>query len=540
MSPKQLLPLFCLLFLPNLSQAAWWETSVYRALFALQPFKTEQSRNYENASPNQVTLLNLNTNTNRWYLLRLADGRGKDSFFNLQPMRNGLQLNLDEAAPRLLISQDGEEVHKCDIAQEIILAYAQRKQTRLAYLPVCQDLLYITIKQNGETTRVEREEGWLQRFASKIQAPTASEEAEGEEHTPPRARIASQYLNTGMTGNKLGLKLRHPGQKLLAGDWYPLAAGQGVFASLINPGMVSPEILGSWRDRANSLDGSENSATAFLLAMDLDLYSLEWGHGTNLPEVGWSKRATLVKRDNPYGPDGINSLAPLIPLGHIPPGQWHRLLGSISGGFQLRHSAFKAGELAKTNKGHHYGFMENGVLMMSPSPNLITLISYQDGRTDLRVWREEDNAELDQIKHLRQNGVPFIEPGEDGRGIPGKLVKFWVPGNWSGSADVKLRTPRGAACLIEDNDKRFMVYGYFSSATPSGIARTFQAYGCKTAIQLDMNSPGQAYASLSRPLDSGKFQIEHLMTDMFTGDTQGAPRYVIKPDYKDFFYILRR
>lgn len=534
-------PLLCLFLMPGSGQAGWWETSAYRAVFALQPFKEEQSQGYSNSQITQATLINLNTRINLWYLLRLADARNKDSFFNLLPMRDGLQLRLDTASPGLLISKDARLLHRCDIQQEIVLALVQRKDPRLAYVPVCRELLYITLKQNGEMTKAAREPEMLRRFNS----PPTTEGAQDRhprisETAPPAARIAGQYQNSTMVSKKLGLKLREPGQQLLAGQWYPLAAGPGLYASLVNPGMVAPEILNSWRDRANGLDGEENHAPAFLLAMDLDHYRLGWGHGTSYPELGWSERATLIKRDNPYGPDGFNSLMPMVPLGHVPPSLWHRVMGSFSGGFQRRHSAFKSGELGKTHKGHHYGFMENGLLMLSPSPELITMIAYQDGTVDLKVWSEADNARLGQIMHLRQNGVPLIEPDAKGQGIPGRLVKFWTPGNWSGSADIKLRTPRGAACLIEAGKKRFWVYAYFSSATPSGMARVFQAYGCKSAIQLDMNSPGQAYASLSRPRANGSFEIEHLMTDMFTGDTQGVPRYIIKPDYKDFFYILRR
>lgn len=533
-------PLLCLFLMPASGWAGWWETSAYRAVFALQAFKHEQHQSYPNSQVSQATLINLNTNINHWYLLRLADTKNKDSFFNLLPMREGLELRLDETNPKLIINQDGQTIHTCDLQQDVVLGFAQRKEPRLAYVPICHDLLYITVKQNGDAAKVTREAEMLRRFDGPSQPKDLKVTGHISETTPPAARIADQHHNSTMVSKKLGLKLQEPGQRLLAGQWYPLAAGPGLYTSLINPGMVAPDILSSWRDRANGLDGEENHSPAFLLAIDLDRYGLGWGHGTSYPELGWSERATLIKKDNPYGPDGFNSLIPMVPLGHVPPALWHRVMGSFSGGFQRRHSAFKSGELGKTHKGHHYGFMENGLLMLSPSPELITMIAYKDGRVDLKVWSEADNARLGQIMHLRQNGVPLIEPDAKGQGIPGKLVKFWTPGNWSGSADIKLRTPRGAACLIETEKKRFWVYAYFSSATPSGMARVFQAYGCKSAIQLDMNSPGQAYASLSRPRANGSFEIEHLMTDMFTGDTQGTPRYIIKPDYKDFFYILKR
>lgn len=566
-----LLPLLSLLLAPTAGQADWWESSAYEPLFKLQANLDEQNRNYDGKAFPRVTLLNLNSRTNLWYLLRLVDAKGKESIFNLQPMREGLQLSLDEKSPALLVSEGGLPLDKCDLDKDIAQAFAKRKQKRLAYFPICKDLLYITVKQNGEQTTVEKGAEMLRLFGGEhaetlinsvkesffkdkyleetetqdLESGNASTQGEPDvfavqPDAPPRAKVGNNYKNTAIPVGKLGLQLKGNEDRLLAGQWYPIASEPGFYASLMEPGMVDPEILKSYKDRANPLDGTENQALVFLMAFDLDQYSLEWGHGTDHPNVGWSERAVLINKDNPFGPDGFKGIKPLTPLGHVPPSQWHRLVGTFSAGFQLKHSAFKTGELGKTHKAHHYGFMEKGVLIASPSPDLITMINYQDGRTDLKVWKEEDNATLDQIRDLRQNGVPLIEPDAKGKGIPGAMVKFWGPGNWSGSAEKVLRTPRGASCLIENSGKRYWVYAYFSAATPSGMAKTFQAYGCKSAIQLDMNSPGQAYGSLSRSLGDGKFQIEHLMTDMVSGDTQGTPRYVIKPDYKDFFYILRR
>jgi hypothetical protein len=223
---------------------------------------------------------------------------------------------------------------------------------------------------------------------------------------------------------------------------------------------------------------------------------------------------------------------------------WSNTIGTFSGGFQKRHGAFRAGELAKTNKGHHYGFMENGVMLVSPSENLATVIIYWDGSVELKRWTAEDSKKLYLMKHIRQNGVPLIHRDENGKGIPGKLVKQWGAGNWSGTAEAQLRAPRGGACIIETPKENYLVYAYFSGATPSGMARVFQAYGCNFALHLDMNSPGQAYASLFAPKEEngGLLDIELLMTDMYAymGGNKKSPRYFIKPDYKDFFYIMKK
>lgn len=543
------------------SHASFLETTNNKALFQLQPYKEETTANYEQKPFASASLVNLNSNINAWYLLRLVDNRKVETIYNIIPVSEGLRIGLDPASPELSISGDGDP-YRCDIATEIAEPFKQRARSRSSYFPACNNLLLIVVKQDGSQTTVEKgaevirwlmgdegeeiindvKEGFFKdKYLVEGQTDDSQEApaATDKDEVLPKAAIQPRYKNTSLPDHLLGLKTAE--KRLFAGRWYPLQNYEGFYASMIEPGMVAQEILGSHLDRVNRLDGVENTAVAYLMAFSLNRYSMGWGHGTDLPGVGWSARAVHIKKDNPYGPDGFNSMRPLIPLGHIPPSLWPRVVGTFSGGFQLRHSAFRNGEFAKTNKGHHYGFMENGVLMVTPVEGLATLITYKDGSVDLKTWTGQDQERLPLMKHIRQNGVPLIERNEAGQGIPGQYVKHWTAGNWSGSADKELRTPRGAACLIETPQDKFLVYAYFSGATPSGIARVFQAYGCNYAFHLDMNSPGQAYASLSRPKGNGSaFEIEHLMTGMFMGDTKGTPRYLLKPDYKDFFYILRK
>lgn len=548
-------------------QASLQDALGNKALFELQPYKEETSALYEGKSITSATLVNLNAHINAWYLLGVKDGRKAEVLYNIQPASDSLTLGLDPASPELVISNANGESSRCDIETEIVKAHAKRPP-RLGYLAVCNNALFLIIKQEGNQATVEKGAEmlrWLAGeagediingvketvFQDKYLVNETTEEAQespeaGANPDPdpflPRAAIHPRFKNTTIPTNQLGMKTAKSERSLLAGRWYPLLNYPDIYASMIEPGMVSKEILASHHDRVNGLDGVENGGVAYLMAINLSRYSLGWGHGTDLPGVGWSSRAINIKRDNPYGPDGFNTFKPLIPLGHTLPSLWPKVVGTLSGGFQNRHSAFRYGELSKSQKAHHYGFMENGVLFVTPSTGLATLITYKDGSVELKTWTEQDTEKMPLMKHIRQNGVPLIDRDEQGQGIPGKLVKHWSAGNWSGSADKELRTPRGAACIIETPQDKFLVYAYFSGATPSGLARVFQAYGCNYAIHLDMNSPGQAYASLSRPKggNSNAFEIEHLMTGMFTGDTSGTPRYLVKPDYKDFFYILKR
>jgi hypothetical protein len=148
------------------------------------------------------------------------------------------------------------------------------------------------------------------------------------------------------------------------------------------------------------------------------------------------------------------------------------------------------------------------------------------------------------VRFARQNGVPLIEPNlASGRSEPGALVTQWGPGNWSGSEDKRLRTLRAGLCLQEHAGHRFLVYGYFSDATPSAMATVFQGYDCRYAMLLDMNALEHTYLALYRR-EQGRFLIQHLVEGMSqldkAGEGQYLPRFVGFPDNRDFFYLLRR
>ena len=164
--------------------------------------------------------------------------------------------------------------------------------------------------------------------------------------------------------------------------------------------------------------------------------------------------------------------------------------------------------------GSHYGFVENGVVLSKLQPGLATVVVFDDGRVDLGTWTKQDDADLPRIRHARQNGVAILERDAGSqRTVPGSRVRDWGPGNWSGSADKKLRTLRAGLCLQESQGKQFLVYGYFSSATPSSMARVFQASGCRYAMLLDMNALEHTYMAVYR-MQGSRLLTQHLIDGM--------------------------
>ncbi|MCB1741987.1 MAG: hypothetical protein KDK91_16550, partial [Gammaproteobacteria bacterium] len=305
------------------------------------------------------------------------------------------------------------------------------------------------------------------------------------------------------------------------------------------------EVLDAGADRARPLDGVESKALVYLAAFDLARFDLGFALGTEHPRLEWSPRPPAASRDRRLpGPDGFDNAEPLVRTGLISPRHTSRVVATFTAGFKRRHGAFRYGELAQRNGGSHYGFIESGVVFSRLQPGLATLLVLDDGSVRMQTWRAEDEALLSRVMHARQNGVPIVVPGPaDGLPLPGEEVAKWGPGNWSGSAEGKLRSLRGGACLQKNGQRRYLIYGYFSSATPSAMARVFQAYGCSYAMKLDMNALEHTYMAVYHR-SADRLEVEHLVDGMSVLDKQAdgrvLPRFLGLPDNRDFFYLLAR
>jgi len=284
----------------------------------------------------------------------------------------------------------------------------------------------------------------------------------------------------------------------------------------------------------------------YLVAFDLDQFGLKYALGTEHPRVGWSDHvlSQMMEKSLP-GPDGIGNIAPLVSTGLIDPMDEGRTVATFTGGFKRVHGAFRYGELALKNYGSHYGFHENGVIFSRLETGLATIYVLEDGRVDMKTWTQSDDPLLPKIKYARQNGVPLIIEFDQvaQMSVPGPLISRWGEGNWSGSADKKLRTLRAGLALQEFSGRRFLIYAFFWSATPSAMARVFQAYRCHTAMLLDMNALEHTYLALYRRQGSNLY-VQHLIQGMSEVDvsTKGKyiPRFLGYSDDRDFFYLTRK
>lgn len=544
-----------------------------KSVVELQQFRETTQLTLEGfaGGPAVASLIDLNPRIGAWYLLRLETADGRSSTYHLENPGGG-RLRLDPACPAgIVIERRGSgpgEACACELwATGTAAPLAAARASGLAHAPLCGARLYLLNPVEGHRTRKERvvdllrDDVWqgeeitvLVRDLFYRDAELATSSLAGPPVTPPAGPpggptpplvdpaaldrlLAPANLEMELEGGAAG--------RVAVGRWYPARDNPGTFVTVLRPDLVSPQVVAQQRGRVSALDPTEAAALAYLVAFDLGQFELGFRLGTDHPRVGWSDQVLPAVRDEALpGPDGFETIAPLVRTGLLSPAEAGRVAATFAGGFKRAHGAFRTSDLARVNHGSHYGFVENGVVLSKLQPGLATVLVFEDGRVDLKTWTAADEADLSRIRHARQNGVALLErEAGSQRSLPGPRVRAWGAGNWSGSADRRLRTVRGGLCLQESAGQPFLVYGYFSSATPSAMARVFQACGCRYAMLLDMNALEHTYVAVYRRQGS-QLVTQHLIEGM--GEVDGSrdgrplPRFVGVADNRDFFYLLRR
>lgn len=549
------------------AQAAQYRAETPKSIIDLQQFRRTASVPIEGGGT--ATLIDLDPAIGSWYVLRVERGESEEAAYHLEnpePKRQQVRLSETDARGVLLI-RNGESV-PCDLWSGAPTPLTAGRKTGLPYAPLCGGRLYLRNRVAGHRTELEKVTDFLrdhvwggEQIIGAVKSEvfkdafreTAEPRKSADRHTPMSppgapapAAIAPAYADSSVAPEHLGIRLQNPtpGQMDL-GRWYRASGLAGVYVSAIQPEAIAPAILASHPDRVHRLDAVEAGALDYLVAFDLSKFDVGFELGTDHPRVDWSERVPDAVRDDELpGPDGIGTPAPLVSTGMVPPEYAERTIATFTGGFKRSHGAFRYGALAQKNHGSHYGFVVEGVLFSKLQPGLATLYALADGTIGMKTWTDGDTKLLPQLRFARQNGVPIIAPDpQTGAPAPGGLVNRWGAGNWSGSTSGTLRTLRAGACLREDADRRYLVYGYFSTATPSAMARVFQAYGCHYAMLLDMNALEHTYLALYVRTRPG-LAVEHVIEGMSVLDKdvngQLVPRFLGYPDNRDFFYLMRR
>jgi hypothetical protein len=560
------------------SQAAQYNAEVPKTILELQQFRRASSIYIRAGSGREgmATLVNLNPAINTWYLLSITwsnAGAAEPAWHLENPKPHDARILLDEKYPSGLVIAEGNHRYSCDLfgAGSPSNPLEEGRNSQLIYYPLCGGRLYLRNPAKGRRTAMEAATEFLRNqvwggekviilfhhlMADRYRetgdlrnqnqpSPAGGAIAAGR---PLPALIDPGHANRLIMPENLGVALEMQDQEkhgMTPGAWYAAAGNLAIYVSVMQPNFVAPAILQGYRTFVNNLDSVEASSLCYLIAFDLDQFEVGYALGTEYPGVSWSARVVQQMRDSRLpGPDGIGSIAPLVSTGLIAPDNGRRTVATFTAGFKRQHGAFRYGELALTNHGSHYGFIENSVVFSKLQSGLATIYMLDDGLVEMKTWRETDNKFLARIRHARQNGVPLVEFDDATQsGIPGRLVGRWGPGNWSGSEDERLRTIRAGVALQKSHGKRFLIYVVFSDATPSAMARIFQAYQCNYAMLLDMNALEHTYLAVYRRSGS-EMSVEHLLKGMSQLDKSASgeniPRFLGYPDNRDFFYVMRR
>ncbi|MFC6686591.1 hypothetical protein [Jhaorihella thermophila] len=546
-------------------QWAAYEEVRPKSIIELQPFRAEWDAE-DAAQGLRLHFVALNPAVDAWFLLQATDARGRVHSYHLEnpdPAAQSVRFETTPSPTVVIRGRVGAETFCrpwADGAREL----AEARRTALPYAPVCNGRLFLRNKVTGSRTTLEATAEFLRdniwggedivrfvrdTFFKDSQLETSRELGIGggraeqgpapmRASTPPDQRpVISTLLDIALEGTPHG--------RMAVGLWYPVKGLPGIYASAFQPRAIAPEVL-QGPGRTNRLDSVEAKATGYMVAFDLGRLDMGYAVGTDHPALGWSPRppGSVRPRGMP-GPDGVRSAAPLVRLGMVNPVIANRTVATFTGGFKREHGAFKYGDMATYNHGHHYGFIEKGTIFSKLQPGLSTLYRLTDGTIGMKTWTEADNALLPRIDFARQNGVPLLETDPvTGQGVPGDRVARWGPGNWSGSAKAELRTLRAGACMARSAGTTWLIYGYFSTATPSAMARTFQAYGCDYAMLLDMNALEHTYLALYVP-QGGRTHVAHMvpgmsLIDKKMGGGRILPRFIGFADNRDFFYVTRK
>ena len=357
--------------------AAQWQTyNSYAVPSVIEMAPMRMSQQAALPDGGSLTLLSLHPGVNAWFLLEVTMGGATRRYHleNADPKSWNFSLS-QGPDPALIIAGLGEET-ECRPWQGEMSELTTASQTGLPYAPICGQKAYLRNQVNGSKSNREAVSDFLRDnvvFGDKlvnlikgvfyedafIENATMTDDGDAGETAAAlgqanldRRPIMRPYMGLELDGAEAGME---------AGAWYGVTGQEGVFASALQPGMIAQSILAE-RNGANWLDGVEQGADVYLVAFDLSRFDLGYELGTEHPGLEWSSRPQRRGEDwNIPGPDGFSRPDPLVRNGMLSPSLTSRAVAAFAGGFKRDHGAYRFQDYATFNKGHHYGFLEQGV-----------------------------------------------------------------------------------------------------------------------------------------------------------------------------------
>ena len=259
-------------------------------------------------------LVNLQPAVGDWYLLNLTGPEGTE-IWHLHSL--GWQITTDPAdAAALWLTRPAPVEPGAEVALEpgaeptrervrctmftAPAAEAARSgdEARLGYLPLCQGRIYRRTQLEGRKTTIEwasdllRDNVWggekltvfvrdtffKDRYLQRGDLDEGSDD-EAPQVGPPRPKLTDAALKGTLVPENLGLPV--PEGPMLAGKWVELDDQPGMFATVLQPQLVHPDVTASLGDGIRPLQAEEKDALVYLVAFDLDQFQLDYELGTD-------------------------------------------------------------------------------------------------------------------------------------------------------------------------------------------------------------------------------------------------------------------
>ena len=187
----------------------------------------------------------------------------------------------------------------------------------------------------------------------------------------------------------------------------------------------------------------------------------------------------------------------------------HRVLAAFNGGFKLSYGSV--------------GFMADGRVAVPLTVGLGSIVTYQNGTTEIGAWREGVPARGLAVASVLQNLHLLVD-----RGVAAPTVESCIQSCWGATLGGGPAVARSALGITAAGQ---LVWAAAESLTPAAIAHALVDAGVMRAVELDINPEWVAgYLYVHHP---GGPTAVPVVPGQF-----GIPGRLLAPYNRDFFTIL--
>jgi hypothetical protein len=190
-------------------------------------------------------------------------------------------------------------------------------------------------------------------------------------------------------------------------------------------------------------------------------------------------------------------------------GELRRLIAAFNGGFRLNS--------------HSGGWQSNGRTAVGLTRGLASIVTYQDGTTDIGAWRHGVPSGA-PIASVRQNLRLLVDAG-----VAASSVGSCVQACWGATLGGGTSVARSALAVTTDG---MLLWAGAASATPATLAHALIAGGAERAAELDIN-PAWVAGYLYRH-HGGATAIPIVPGQV------GVSGHFLSPYSRDFFAVVKR